>query len=75
MPIGDPSDGFIYPNLTLMIDSFFLAYQIGVYADFSNVIKFYLTYPIATSEKDKNTNNPISAARSPHVDLWRNCNL
>ena len=37
-----------------MIDSYNLAYQIGVSAVFTHLSKFYLTYPVSTCEKDKN---------------------
>ena len=32
MPIRDPQDGFFYPTLTLMMDSYILAHQIEVSA-------------------------------------------
>ena len=63
MPDDDPWDGFFYPTLTLMIDSYILAHQIGIFTVFAHMRKFYLTYPLPTRWKDKK-----KRTRWPHVD-------
>ena len=53
MLIGDPRDVFFYPILILMMDSYDFAHQIVIFADFTYVRKFNVTYPIPTRGKDK----------------------
>ena len=47
MPIGDPRDGFFYPTLTLMIDS----YIIGALLNFIWGLLFEKTYLIVIKDE------------------------